>query len=65
MKNELLPKKIAYSIEDEISKFFTNKTIITLTQSPVINYDIREFEYNKDILSLSNSQILSKNKIFD
>ena len=64
-KNELLPKKIASSIEDEISKFFTNKKIITLTQSPIINYDIREFEYNKDIISLSNSQILSKNKIFD
>ena len=64
-KNELLPKKIASSLEDEISKFFTNKKIITLTQSPIINYDIREFGYNKDIISLSNSQILTINRIFD
>ena len=64
-KNELLPKKIASSLEDEISKFLTNKKIITLTQSPIINYDIREFGYNKDIISLSNSQILTINRIFD
>ena len=64
-KNELLPRKIASSLEDEISKFFTNKKIITLTQSPIINYDIREFGYNKDIISLSNSQILTINRIFD
>ena len=65
IKNELLPKKIASSLEDEISKFFTNKKIITLTQSPIINYDIREFGYNKDSISLSNSQILTINRIFD
>ena len=65
IKNELLPKKIASSLEDEISKFFTNKKIITLTQSPIINYDIREFGYNKDRISLSNSQILTINRIFD
>lgn len=64
-KNELLPKKIASSLEDEMNKFFTNKKIITLTQSPIINYDIREFGYNKDIISLSNSQILTINRIFD
>lgn len=64
-KNGLLPKKIASSLEDEMNKFFTNKKIITLTQSPIINYDIREFGYNKDIISLSNSHILSKNNIFD
>lgn len=65
IKNELLPKKIASSLEDEMNKFFTNKKIITLTQSPIINYDIREFGYNKDIISLSNSQILTINRIFD
>ena len=64
-KNELLPKKIASSLEDEMNKFFTNKKIIILTQSPIINYDIREFGYNKDIISLSNSQILTINRIFD
>lgn len=64
-KNELLPKKIASSLEDEMNKFFTNKKIITLTQRPTINYDIREFGYNKDIISLSNSQILTINRIFD
>lgn len=64
-KNELLPRKIASSLEDEMNKFFTNKKIITLTQSPIINYDIREFGYNKDIISLSNSQILTINRIFD
>ncbi len=65
IKNELLPKKIASSLEDEMNKIFTNKKIITLTQSPIINYDIIEFGYNKDIISLSNSQILTINRIFD
>ena len=64
-KNELLPLKIANNLDKEIDKFLINKTIITLTGMSKINYDIREFDYNKDIVSLSNSQILTINRIFD
>ena len=62
---ELLPKKLAMSISEEKEKFILNKSIITLTYKDEILYDINEFDFDESKLSLTNSQILSINKIFD
>ena len=63
--NELLPKKIASSICEEIDKFYLNNKIISLTYKPQIIYDLNDFGFDESNLSLTNSQILSANKIFD
>lgn len=63
--NDILPLKIALTIPSYKDVFFTNKKIITLTYKPIINYHIREFGFNEIIFSLTNSEILSNNKVFD
>ena len=65
LSNQLLPAKIASCIKDEKERFLLNNKIITLTYNSKINYDIREFGFNKEISLLSNSTILSANKVFD
>ena len=54
-----LPKK------SQIKKPNTNKTIKKLTKKYFVNYEIGEYGFDKDTLSLTNSEILSINKVFD
>ena len=63
--SELLPKKIALTINDEKDKFLVNNKIISLTYKAQIIYDLNDFGFDESKLSLTNSQILSANKIFD
>lgn len=63
--NELLPKKIASTICEEKDKFYLNNKIISLTYKAQIIYDLDSFGFDESKLSLTNSQILSLNKIFD
>ena len=61
----ILPTKICERLHLEKDTFFINKKIITLTKKDTVNYDIGEYGFDKDTLSLTNSVILSINKIFD
>ena len=61
----LLPIKICERLHLEKETFFINKKIITLTKKYFVNYDIGEYGFDKDTLSLTNSEILSINKVFD
>ena len=61
----LLPKKIVLSLCEEKDKFLLNKRIITLTYNDEIIYDLNDFIFNEQMISLTNSQILSLNNIFD
>lgn len=63
--NKYLPSKITETLNGEIDRFLLNNKIITLTYKSEINYDILEFGFDNDKLSMSNSQILSANKIFN
>lgn len=61
----LLPIKICERLHLEKETFFINKKIITLTKKYFVNYDIGEYGFDKGTLSLTNSEILSINKVFD
>lgn len=61
----ILPIKICERLHLEKDTFFINKKIITLTKKDVSNYDIGEYGFDKGTLSLTNSEILSINKVFD
>lgn len=63
--NKYLPSKIAEMLNGEKDRFLLNNKIITLTYKPEINYDILEFDFDNDKLSMSNSQVLSANKVFN
>ena len=63
--NCLLPKKIAETINEQKDVFLRNNNIILLTYKAEIIYDLNDFGFDESKLSLTNSQILSMNKIFD
>lgn len=63
--NKYLPSKIVDGLNGEKDRFLLNNKIITLTYMSEINYDILEFNFDNNKLSMSNSQVLSANKIFD
>ena len=63
--NDLLPKKVVDNLCEEKDKFLLNTSLITLTYRGEIIYDLNDFIFDVNMISLTNSQILSLNKIFD